>query len=132
LLNGGRQEDRPMSVIDDLRFALRTLRRRPGFTAVGVLTLALGIGANAAMFSVVDGVLLRPLPYPEPERLERLFLQLPEARLPLSLADYEHLARRQRSFASFAAYRSARMDLTDTLRTSRWSTCRSRSRRRRR
>src|SRR5438093_10495509 len=64
--------------MNDLRFAFRQLLKNPGFTAVTVLTLALGIGANTAIFSIIHGVLLKPLPYPAPDRLMTLWERSPQ------------------------------------------------------
>src|ERR1051325_1017715 len=68
--------------MQDLRYALRTLTKSPGLTAVIVISLAIGIGANTAIFSVVNALLLRPLPYPDPERLAILWLRSPGINIP--------------------------------------------------
>jgi putative ABC transport system permease protein len=67
----------PSSVVHDFRYAIRLVRNSPGFSAVAIATIALAIGANAAMFSFVNGVLLRPLPYPESDRIVRVLETLP-------------------------------------------------------
>ena len=63
--------------MNDLKFALRQLARKPGFTAIVVITLALGIGATTVIFSVVNAALLRPLPFKNPEQLVRLYTEFP-------------------------------------------------------
>jgi predicted permease len=89
----------------DFRHAILVLARRPGFTLVAVLTLAVGIGANTAIFSVVNGVLLRPLPYPEPDRLVRLFEQTSKnSRASVSYPNFRDWHDRLTAFRGIAAY----------------------------
>lgn len=100
------------SLIQDLRFALRTLRRRPGFTFVFVLTLALGIGSNLAMWSVADAVLLRDLPYEDPASLAVVWQNSPSADIgPLSIPTYRDLEERNRSFESLASFIPSQLNL---------------------
>lgn len=92
----------------DLRFALRTLRKSPGFTSVAVITLALGIGANSAIFSVVNAVLFHRLPYRDPARIVWITDHLPRNPQPLVFdAEYFNFSRQAHSLESIAAYSSA-------------------------
>jgi predicted permease len=97
----------------DLQFSLRTLARNPGFTCVAVLTIALGIGANSAMFSVVQGVILAPLPFPDSDRLVFLWQHRPGApQLDASYPNFEDWVRTSRSFNSMSAIAFHNFDLT--------------------
>jgi putative ABC transport system permease protein len=93
-------------LVRDLRHAWRGLWRTPGFTFAAVLTLGLGIGATTAIFTVVNGVLLRPLPYRDSGRLANIWVDLGQGAQSLpavSPADFRDYQRRSRSFAGFAA-----------------------------
>src|SRR6266705_1234515 len=96
----------------DLRFGWRALFRSPGFTSVALLTLALGIGANTALFSFVNGVLLRPLPFRDPDRLALLFDTYPEIGLeratvsPFFLRIYADQARAFETLGAFTFFRA--------------------------
>ena len=95
------------TLIQDVKYGLRALGRNPGFTLVAVVALALGIGANSAIFSVVNAVLLRPLPYPAPDRLMSVWQNNrvrgwhQDVVTPLDFIEWRDESR---SFASMAAY----------------------------
>ena len=97
------------TVAADLRYAFRTLRRSPVFAAGALITLALGIGANVAVFAVVNSLLFRPLPYPEPHRLvavQDTFPTEPGVPLPVSAVNFADVQARQHVFAAMAVYRA--------------------------
>ena len=92
-------------LLRDFRYALRQLARSPGFAAAAILTLALGIGASTSIFSVADAVLLRPLPYPNPGQLVRVWEQMPNGHRPnLAESNFEDFLTQNNTFASLAAY----------------------------
>ena len=99
----------------DLRHAVRLLVRQPGITVIAVITLALGIGANAAIFSAVDAVLLRPLPWTEPDRMVMIWEKRPQEGVMnnnASPADYVDWSKSATSFTAMSGYTTAAADLT--------------------
>jgi predicted permease len=103
-------------ILQDLRYALRTFRKAPGFAMIAVITLGLGIGANTSMFSIVNGVLLRPLPYANPDRLLRLATSTPQFKdASVSYPNFLDWQQRSQSFEQLALYRNDNWTLTGVL-----------------
>ena len=109
---GERRSEWADELRQDVRFSLRQLRRAPGFTAIALLTLALGIGANTAIFSVVRGVLLRELPYAESGRLMRVFSQKDNYQTAVSPADFNDWRTQTTTLAAVAASDESTVNLT--------------------
>jgi predicted permease len=100
-------------VLQDLRYGLRILAKSPGFAAIAILTLALGIGANTALFSIVNGVLLNPLPFSQPDRLVAMYESSPQfEKQSISYPNFLDWRRDNRSFSQIAAFRQDDFDLT--------------------
>jgi predicted permease len=98
-----RRTDLLENLVRDVQYTIRTLARSPGFAVIIVLTLALSIGANSAIFSVIDGVLLRPLPYPQADRIVRIFFSNPTyPKFPLNPLDVRDIRARNRAFGCIA------------------------------
>ena len=103
------------TLFNDLRYAIRGLRKRPGFTLIAILTLALGIGANTAIFSVVNAVLLKPLPFKDPERLAVIWEEASFAGFPRNTpapANYFDWKKQNQTFEDMAATASTSFNLT--------------------
>src|SRR5215813_4277210 len=100
------------TLLQDLRYGARMLMKKPGFTLIAVLTLSLGIGANTAIFSVVNAVLLRALPYPQPDRLLVLTEKTRQGRMGVAYPNYLDWRERAQSFTEMAGFRGALLNLT--------------------
>src|SRR5215216_4499559 len=102
-------------ILHDLRHGSRLLRKYPGFSLAIVVTVALGLGANATIFGVINAVLLEPLPYSEPDRLVRLWesnLKQNQAESPVSVPNYQDWKRQQSAFEDVAALEMATYNIT--------------------
>src|SRR5262245_18596265 len=102
------------TLLQDLRYGARMLAKNPGFALVAIITLALGIGANTAIFSLVNGILLRQLPFQEPERLVWVnSRRTASGKYPFTLPDFIDYRDQNRSLSGIAAYASWSANLTD-------------------
>jgi len=108
----------------DIRFAFRQLRRNPGFTMIALVTLALGIGANTAIFSVVRGVLLRELPYVEPDRLMKVYSKIDRGVISVSPADFNDWRRESTRLSALAASSEGTVNLTGSTSAERFTQAR--------
>lgn len=116
------------NLLQDLRYGFRTLLKHRGFSFIAVFTLALGIGANTAMFSVVNAVLLRPLPYNDPARLVTIWEESPQRdlyQMPVSYANLRDWVDQNRTFDQISAYTFTNLNLTGTGEPARLLTIRS-------
>src|SRR5438477_6489929 len=103
------------TLLQHLRYGSRMLIKKPGFTAMAVLTVAVGIGANTAIFSVINGVLLKPLPYSHPEELVAVWLAAPGINikdLNLALSDYFIFREQSRTFQDIGLYMGSTVNVT--------------------
>src|SRR4029079_12423525 len=106
------------TILQSLRYAFRSLSRRPGFAALSIMALALGLGANAAIFRVIDAVLLQPLPYSDSDRIVmpsefsgEIQQRIGFDRLPVSAADFLDYHARNTSFERLASMRTEQLNL---------------------
>ncbi len=103
------------TLLQDIRFGVRMLGKNSGFTFVALVTLALGIGANTAIFSVVNAIVFRPLPYSAPQQLVGVWtrdLKRPGSQYPAAMPTFRDWQQQAHSFTGFAAYASNRFHLT--------------------
>jgi predicted permease len=103
-----------LAIVRDLRFAIKSLSRSPGFTLIAIITLGLGIGANTSMFSILNGYMLRPAPYPDRDHLDRIYRATPQdPRGGISPADYLDLKSEMNGYGEIAAYAFLDMSLSE-------------------
>src|SRR4051812_35597723 len=105
-------------MLSDLKFAARKLGKSPGFTFIALLTLALGIGLNTSMFSLMNQLILQPLPYPDKDHLVRIYRTTPKTQeANHSVADYQEMTRGSQDFAKLSTFRIWGFNLAQTGRS---------------